>query len=683
MIAVRDWATSMLILERKSTINRKLMRLVAIPVAAALALSSAALVVNEVRFLHRSLIQQLSALADVMGSNASAALTFDDAASANEILASLRMEPAIESGCIYDAAGNLFATYTSGMPAEFPASVPQPGFIFESGGRLDVAALIRVNGDQIGTILLRGTLKNVYEQLLAYALIVVVVLLASFAVAYLLSTRLKNSISGPILALARTAKRISAEQDYSIRVRKYTDDEIGTLYEQFNQMLEAVERSKRAEHAAYDKLAKQSEERTRAIVESAADGIVTFSEDGVIDLCNEATCEILGANRDELVGSRIAGFLPDADGVPWSHFLRQQLGDAKSKRGGAKTLDARRRDGSLVPLLVSLSAFSSDRGQAYTAILRDLTEYQKLQFELSQAQKLESIGQLAAGIAHEINTPMQFIGDNIGYLRDCVEQLFTVLDRYDLHLNPAGPEKSWRERYRHMEQIKRETRFDFNREQLGQAIAESLEGVDRIIQIVRAMKQFSHFGTGERTEIDLNEALRSTATITRNRWKYFADLELKLDPELPLLACHSAEINQVLLNLVVNAADAIAEKVGSEPEEKGQIVIRTGHDAAHVVVEIEDSGCGIPDEIRNRIFDPFFTTKDVGKGTGQGLTISHDIIVTKHRGTIHVESVLGQGTKFVLRIPIGESPHEAVATAGTTNVVQLETPIVDASGVIL
>ncbi len=301
--------------------------------------------------------------------------------------------------------------------------------------------------------------------------------------------------------------------------------------------------------------------------------------------------------------------------------------------------------------------------------------------ELAHAQKLESIGQLAAGIAHEINTPMQFIGDNIGFLRDCIGQFTTVLDNYELLLDPSRPQASWEERCRQVEEVKRSTRFDFNREQIGQAIEESLVGVERIIEIVRAMKQFSHLGGEQSVEIDLNEALRSTATISRNRWKYVADVEFELDPDLPMLMCLSAEINQVLLNLVVNAADAIADKLGSEPETKGRIVIRTKTDAGFAVVEIEDNGCGIPDQIRNRIFDPFFTTKDVGKGTGQGLTISRDIVVNKHHGSIHVESAPGKGTTFIIRLPFQERTAGG-STSGASAAIAIDmdsvpTPVQD------
>jgi signal transduction histidine kinase len=275
-----------------------------------------------------------------------------------------------------------------------------------------------------------------------------------------------------------------------------------------------------------------------------------------------------------------------------------------------------------------------------------------MQKELDQAQRLESIGQLAAGIAHEINTPMQFLSDNIEYLSECCEKFFEVVDAYERNLSNTA-QKSWLERRQELEEIITRNRFDDIRSQVPSAIAESLDGVRRVIEIVRAMKEFSHQGQSERVGVDLNNAVRSTIMISRNRWKYVAELESELDPDLPTLKCVPAEVNQVLLNLVVNAADAVADKVGLDGHTKGKIIVRTRSSGPYVIFEVEDSGCGIPPEIRERIFDPFFTTKEVGKGTGQGLAICFNIVVTKHHGSIEVESEPGVGTTFRVLLPAG------------------------------
>jgi signal transduction histidine kinase len=289
----------------------------------------------------------------------------------------------------------------------------------------------------------------------------------------------------------------------------------------------------------------------------------------------------------------------------------------------------------------------------------DVSKQVQLEAQLMQGQRLESIGQLAAGIAHEINTPMQFVGDNIQFLYDCCSKLFEVVDAYEQNLVVGDRPKSWQERRDEVDAVMQRNQFDRIRHQVPQAIAESIEGIQRVINIVRAMKEFSHPGRELKVGVDLNNAVQSTVTITRNRWKYVAELELDLDPNLPTVTCTPAEINQVLLNLIVNSADAVTEKYGENSGEKGVITVRTRATQGSVSVEVEDTGCGIPQEIRNRVFDPFFTTKEVGKGTGQGLTISYNVIVNKHGGTLEVESMPGVGTTFRVCLPL----QPQVATA--------------------
>jgi len=292
----------------------------------------------------------------------------------------------------------------------------------------------------------------------------------------------------------------------------------------------------------------------------------------------------------------------------------------------------------------------------------EIRKRKELETQLLQAQKLESIGQLAAGIAHEINTPMQFVSDNIEFLDDCSRRLFEVVDAFEENLSTNAEPKSWESRWTELGGIIERNQFARIRVQIPQAIAESREGIERVINIVRAMKEFSHPGREQKVGVDLNNAVRSTMNITRNRWKYAADLELDLDPDLPTLRCVAAEVNQVLLNLIVNAADAISEKNGENSGLKGLITVRTRCGEEQVIVEVEDTGGGIPDEIRSRIFDPFFTTKDVGKGTGQGLAITYNVIVNKHGGTLDVESMPGVGSLFRVSIPIRPSLEIEEAT---------------------
>lgn len=293
-----------------------------------------------------------------------------------------------------------------------------------------------------------------------------------------------------------------------------------------------------------------------------------------------------------------------------------------------------------------------DRVFGILGIYHDVTEQKQMQMRLAQSQKLESIGQLAAGIAHEINTPMQFVYDNIEFLSECMSKLFEVVEAYQQNLCPQAAPKSWEERHREVRQATERCQYDRIQRQVPEAVNESLEGLRRVIHIVRAIKQFSHPGSAVKVPTDLNEGLRSAVTISRNQWKYVADLNLDLDPELPAVECLPGEINQVWLNLIVNAADAVAEKCASGAIQRGTISVRTRREGSDAVVEVEDNGVGIPEQFRQHVFVPFFTTKKIGQGSGQGLPISYDVVVSKHGGSIDFSTVPGQGTVFTVRIPL-------------------------------
>jgi len=285
-------------------------------------------------------------------------------------------------------------------------------------------------------------------------------------------------------------------------------------------------------------------------------------------------------------------------------------------------------------------------------------EARHMQSQLLQAQKLESIGQLAAGVAHEINTPSQYVGDNLEFLEQSFGELGEVIAHYQALLSAAAAGEVPPELVAKVSAAVEATDIEFLQEEIPRALAQSRDGVGRISKIVRAMKEFSHPGSEEKEPVDLNRAIESTVTVARNEWKYVAELELDLDPELPAVPALAAEFNQVVLNIVVNAAHAIAELHGGDREnaQKGHIHIRSARDGdGHVLVEISDDGPGIPDDVRARIFDPFFTTKDVGKGTGQGLAIARSVVVDKHHGSLDVRSQPGNGTTFSIRLPLDDA----------------------------
>ena len=200
---------------------------------------------------------------------------------------------------------------------------------------------------------------------------------------------------------------------------------------------------------------------------------------------------------------------------------------------------------------------------------------------------------------------------------------------------------------------------DYLEEEIPKALQQSLDGMKRVATIVKAMKEFSHPGVGEKVKVDLNRAIETTIIVTKNAWKYVADVQTELSPDLPPVPCLPDAINQVILNLIVNAAQAIGEKPGEESGEKGTITITTRDAGAQVEIRVKDTGPGIPEEIRDRIFNPFFTTKEVGKGTGQGLAIAHDTVVNKHGGMLTFETETGKGTTFIVRLPKETEKTEA------------------------
>jgi len=282
----------------------------------------------------------------------------------------------------------------------------------------------------------------------------------------------------------------------------------------------------------------------------------------------------------------------------------------------------------------------------------DVTERVGLELQLRQAQKLEGIGQLAAGIAHEINTPTQFVGDNIRFLKDSWGPVAEFLEfcgtvQSEWAAGPVSPEHLQR-----FSELHRKCDLEYVSEHIPKAIDLSLEGVKRIAKIVKGFKEFSHPGSEEKRAINLNQAIETTISVARHEWKYCAELVTAFDDDLPLVPCLIGEFNQVMLNLIVNSAHAISSAVEKNGTGKGTITISTRREGEWAQVAVADTGAGIPVEIRSRVFEPFFTTKEVGKGTGQGLALAHAAIVNRHQGQLWFESELGQGTTFFIRLPL-------------------------------
>lgn len=401
------------------------------------------------------------------------------------------------------------------------------------------------------------------------------------------------------------------------------------------------------------------------ILQTAAEGIITFNSTGKIESSNPAANRIFGYEDSSLIGKSILDILPENY---WSNKI-----DASRKTDGldeyfwtstessvAKRATGRRIDDTCFDMELAGSRVEIENRNLFTWIIRDITQRISLERQLSHAQKMESVGQLAAGVAHEINTPIQFIGSNLRFLEDAFSQWDNVFSCYEKLLTACQQGMDTTELCSSIESEVENSGLDFIRNEFPMAISQSSDGADQVADIIRAMKVFSHPGFEDKVNSDLSTLIESVITVSRNEWKYVARMDVKLDSNLPPVPCYPAEFNQAILNLVVNAAHAIEEKYGTEVSDHGElqglIVVEACGFDQYVEIRICDNGIGIPEKVKKRIFEPFFTTKPVGVGTGQGLSIVYSIMVENHGGKLDVESTEGEGSTFVIRLPLGDQP---------------------------
>ena len=402
--------------------------------------------------------------------------------------------------------------------------------------------------------------------------------------------------------------------------------------------------------------AEEEERATRAETEqllaSISAVLIGLDGDDRVTRWNAGAERVFGIPADRVMGHPLR-----QSGIPWTWQPIMDRFAACKQQGRPNRLDDirySRCDGKEGFLGLTLYPIMKETGECCGLLVlgADITERKILESQLSQAQKLEAIGQLAAGIAHEINTPTQYVGSNVHFLQDAFATLCRLLEKGQRLLAAAKEGPVPPELIQEVEDLGKEADVQYLLQEIPRAVDDTLEGIRRASRIVQATKEFSHPGVSEKTPLDLNKAIESTITVSRNEWKYVAEMVMNFDTELPLVSCLPGEFNQVILNLVINAAHAIGDVVGDGAKGKGTITVTTRARKGHVEIRISDTGPGIPATIRSRVFDPFFTTKEVGRGTGQGLAIAHDVVVGKHGGTITFETESGKGTVFVVRLPI-------------------------------
>lgn len=383
---------------------------------------------------------------------------------------------------------------------------------------------------------------------------------------------------------------------------------------------------------------------------------------GMVKRWNARAAKIFGVDADAAIGQEFAAIPINWDDPTELDDLLSGSDCRSSRRMELRFTDV---DGNT--RVVGFSSYQiHDDGDANGVLVlgADLTEHRILEQQLHNAQKLESVGQLAAGVAHEINTPMQYIGDNLHYVETKFDKLIEYLNGTVEFVALADEREFEADKVAGLQEIEGKLKLPRLVKQIPEALSDSIEGVEHVSRIVQAMKELSHPGGEEKVPVDISRALDTTMTVSTNEWKYIAEMETEFEPELAPIYGFPGELNQVFLNLIVNAAHAISEVTDGGEKGRGKITLRSMKKNGVARVEIADTGGGIPDSIRERVFDPFFTTKPVGKGTGQGLAIAHSVIVQKHGGNLSFEVEEGVGTTFIIEIPFADPTPETGSNNG-------------------
>jgi PAS domain S-box-containing protein len=446
----------------------------------------------------------------------------------------------------------------------------------------------------------------------------------------------------------------------------------------------AAERAEQNEHQErLEAEARGDEQRFRALFEFAPDGLLVSDDACSIVLANPRAESMFGYPWGGLVGRPLEGMLgqavPSHSGGAREEFIL--VGLPWIMGAGRFDLVGRKADGTMFPIEVSNSIMEASDGRRVITSVRhvdpdhreearraglagacavpeplDGTIAGRAQMESAAVQRMAAIGALAAGIAHEINTPIHFVGDSVAFLRTAAPEIFDfvgklqVVHRLVRSENRFGPmAHELAEAATAAARAEEDADFEYLRNKVPAAIERCIDGLAWVTRIVHAMKEFAHPAQSEMAPADLNRAIESTLTLARGEYKYVADVKTELGP-LPPVVCLINEINQVILNLVVNAAHAIADVVKGS-ERKGTITVRTWSEGEQVVCSLSDTGTGIPESLRDRVFLPFFTTKKVGKGTGQGLALAWKVVTEMHRGELTFKSEEGRGTTFYIRLP--------------------------------
>ena len=673
---------------RDISIRIKIIGLVVLTTVFTLGAGFAIFVPSHLKSMREAMVRSGVMHARLIGLHAFEHLTDGQATDTEHLLDYLKASSDVLDARVYDQNGVLVAVFARDVGQSSRRTNPNPQLIEFQEGALHIHQPVEYQGVHLGTVGLRLSSHGLERRSGDYVWYALGTLVGLVSLSLLLAMWFHRLVTRPLLTLAEVAQHIAREDDYTIRVPESGQDEIGVLCDHFNHMLGQIQ-SRQDERNRANRALRNSEGKFHALADLLPLPVFEIDRQGCFTFVNRTALTALGYEESDIAGGLTLSDLIEAQ-------ERWQL-DARLKKMFNGEMRAReehtivRKDGSTFSAILSSNSILheeqvvgirgvivdiSDRKRAEqmfrqmneeleerveqrTAELNDtLRQLRESQSQLVQAQKLEAIGQLAAGIAHEINTPAQFVGDNTRFVTECFDDLMAVLSAQGDFVKSCEEQGLMKEEIAAIQKLLEEKDIDFIREETPAALEQSLEGLARIAHIVLAMKEFSHPGEKHKTPSSINKTIETTVTVSRNEWKYVAEIDLDLADELPPVECYPNEIGQIWLNLIVNASHAIGDVVRGT-EEKGRISIRTAGDDDQVTIEVSDTGAGIPESIRNRIYEPFFTTKEVGTGSGQGLAFVYDIVVKKHDGTIECDTEEGKGTTFRIRLPVRQQELKA------------------------
>ena len=609
------------------SIRHKLQMIVMATSTAALLVASIVLAFFDRSTFLRAKTQGLTVAARMVGSNSTAALSFGDAKSAGEILSALQAEQNVLNACIYKKNGEVFASYSRDRaPGDF---IPPPAQA-ESAAIVDDHMVlfqpILLNGNSIGTIFLEADLTDLRERLVRFLEIDSLVLLTSLAVAFLLSTRLQQVISGPIRELADTALSVSTQKNYAIRATKRSNDEIGLLFDQFNSMLDRIQQRDTALQEAHNELEDRVVERTsylNALIENSPLAILVLDPARKVQLYNPAFENLFQCSHKEDIGKPVVELFPNEKNLP---ELNAESGATSEKARVSLITHRKRKDGSYVDVELYLVPLTvNERVLGSFGIYQDVTERRVLERQLQMAQKMEAVGRLSGGIAHDFNN---LLGVILGYIQ--------VIKRSLVSGNAL---------YEYAEEIEKASQ--------------------RAVALTRQLLAFSRQQVLEPVVLNLNTLVSGMEKMLPRLIGEDIELNLLLNPAISQVKADPGQMEQVLMNLAVNARDAMPDG--------GKLTIQTADaeiDLAfsrehagsipgkYVILAVTDTGTGIDPETLAQIFEPFFTTKGRDKGTGLGLATVYGV-VKQSNGYINVESEKGKGSTFTIYLPRIEQPVAA------------------------